>query len=117
MERHPHISINALRVMVMRNQQRQQRYQELLTERVEQRLAQGLLRLADQVGKPEGDSIRIDLPLTRTDLAEYTGTTLYSVSRILRRWEEEGIVRSGRERVSLSDLPALQAIANDTSPP
>ena len=118
MERHPRISINALRVMVNRNQQRQQRYQELLTERVEQRLAQGLLRLADQVGQPEGDNIRIDLPLTREDLAEYTGTTLFSVSRILRRWEQDGFVESGRERVSLSDLVALRAIADgvDSAP-
>jgi CRP-like cAMP-binding protein len=111
-ERYPRIGFNALRIMVIRNQQRQQRYQELLTERVEQRLAQSLLRLAEQVGRPEGDRILLDLPLSREDLAEYTGTTLFTVSRILRQWEEQGFVQSGRERVCLCNLPALQSIAN-----
>ena len=112
MERYPRIGFNALRVMVVRNQQRQQRYQELLTERVEQRLAQGLLRLAEQAGHAEADRIRIDLPLSREDLAEYTGTTLFTVSRILRRWEQDELVQSGRERVCLCNVPALKAIAD-----
>ena len=38
------------------------------------------------------------IALSRQDLAEMTGTTLYTVSRLLSAWEGEGLVAGGRER-------------------
>jgi CRP-like cAMP-binding protein len=92
------------------------RYQELATERVERRVARALLRLARQVGQKEEDGVLIGLPLSREDLAEMTGTTLYTVSRILSGWEHQGLVEAGRERVFIRDPHALVAIAEDLSP-
>ena len=65
MERYARISFNALRVMVLRNQELQHRYQELLTEPVEQRVAQALLRLSRDVGLQTKDGILIGVPLSR----------------------------------------------------
>ena len=42
-----------------------------------------------------------------------TGTTLYTVSRLLSSWEERGIVRSGRQRIVLTTPHALVALAED----
>jgi CRP-like cAMP-binding protein len=53
------------------------------------------------------------LALTRQDLAEMTGTTLYTVSRILSQWESQGLVRSGRERVVIRFPHGLVKIAED----
>lgn len=113
MEQHTRLAFNALRVMdrLMREQER--RYAELLIEHVEQRLARALLRLADQVGRHEEGCVLINLPLPREDLAEYTGTTLYTVSRILSEWERKGIVETGRERVLVCHADALARIAGD----
>lgn len=41
----------------------------------------------------------IELTFTRQDLAEMSGTTLYTVSRVLSEWEKHGLVEAGRERV------------------
>jgi CRP-like cAMP-binding protein len=112
MRLYPQIGLNGLQVMVLRNQELQRRYQELLSTRVEQRLAQALLRLSTQIGRPQADGILIDIPLTRADLAEYTGTTLFSVSRILRSWELKGLVESGRERVVVRDTTTLAKISD-----
>jgi hypothetical protein len=38
-------------------------------------------------------------------------TTLFTVSRTLKRWEEQGLVISGRERVVISFPPGLLDIA------
>jgi CRP-like cAMP-binding protein len=103
-ERYNRISFNALRIAVLRNQEVQSRYEELLTESVEQRVAQALLRLCGNVGRETNDGILIDVPLSREDLAESAGTTVYSVSRLLQRWERAGWVRSGRGRVVVLDL-------------
>jgi hypothetical protein len=45
-----------------------------------------------------------------------TGTTLYTVSRILSRWERQGLVEAGRERVLIHYPHALVAIAEDLPP-
>lgn len=109
--RYPPIALNALEVMTHQCQEWQRRYHEVATECVEQRVAQALVRLARQTGKRVRSGVLIDLPLSREDLAEMTGTTLYTVSRILSRWEHGGLVELGRERVVIRDGHGLVAIA------
>lgn len=116
MERIPRIAINGLRLVSRRWHELEERYRELATERVERRVAQTLLRLVRQAGRRVEGGILIDLPLTRQDLAEMTGTTLYSVSRILSRWEQEKLVESGRERVLIRYPHGLARLAEDLPP-
>jgi len=89
------------------------RLREVSTERVAQRLSRTLLRLAEQIGQSTEEGVLLDLPLTRQDLAEMTGTTLYTVSRLLSRWEVEGLVSTGRERVVLCNLQRLTALTEE----
>jgi CRP-like cAMP-binding protein len=116
MERYPRIALNALRLLAGRFKELQDRYRELATERVEQRVARALLRLARQTGRKVEGGVLIDLPLSRQDLAEMTGTTLYTVSRILSRWEQQGLVEAGRERVLIRNPHGLVVIAEDLPP-
>jgi len=116
MERYPRIALNGIRLVSQRWHEIEERYLELATERVERRLAQALLRLVRQVGQKKAGGILIDLPLTRQDLAEMTGTTLYTVSRILSQWEREKLVETGRERVLIRYPHGLARIAEDLPP-
>ena len=113
MRRYPDISFNAITILGGHIRLYQDRIRELTTERVERRLARTLLRLAQQLGKRTPEGVLIDLPLSRQNLAEMSGTTLYSASRILRAWEDAGIVSSGRERVVIRSPHKLVAIAED----
>jgi CRP-like cAMP-binding protein len=90
----------------------QDRFRELATERVEQRVARALLRL----GAPVSGKLPADIALSRQEIAEMTGTTLYTVSRLLSEWERQGIVGGGRERIVISSEPLLRAIAQETPP-
>ena len=40
-----------------------------------------------------------------------TGTTLHTVSRILSAWEQQGLVESGRQRITLRNPHRLVEIA------
>ena len=40
-----------------------------------------------------------------------TGTTLFTVSRLLSAWEERGMVKPRRESVTVCDVEALNAIS------
>lgn len=111
MERFPTIGFNALHVLAEQNQDLQRRYNELLTERVEQRMALALLRLARQAGRATAGGTQIDLPISHEDLSEMAGTNIYTVSRVLRRWAHDGIVETGRMSLLLLRPGALEHIA------
>lgn len=99
----PSLAANALRTVGQRLQEAHTRIRELSTEEVERRVAHALLRLANQAGKKIEQGVLIDFPISRQDIAEMTGTTLHTVSRILSSWEEQGFVESGRRKVILRE--------------
>lgn len=109
----PQVAQNALQIMARQIAEFQTRVRELSTQRVERRVARALLRLAQQSGRKTEAGVLIDLPLSRQDLAELTGTTLFTVSRILKGWETRGLVRSQRERVTITSPHGLVTIAED----
>lgn len=84
---------------------------EMVTSQVEQRVAHALLRLAHQAGRKTAEGIEIDFPITRQDIAEMTGTTLHTVSRLMSGWEDKHIVSSGRQKVTIVDPHGLMLIA------
>ena len=64
-----------------------------------------------QSGRKTEEGILIDFRLSRQNPADYTGTTLYTVSRTLSSWERKGWVGSGRERIIIVDPHALATYA------
>jgi CRP-like cAMP-binding protein len=111
MEKHSTIAINALSVLGDRYYEMQTRLREIATERVEQRIAHALLRLSKHAGRSTPNGIEIAIPLSRQDLAEMSGTTLHTVSRVLSGWEGSKLVDTGRRRVVVRDSQALERIA------
>ncbi len=85
---------------------------ELATQQVEQRVARALMRLAIQSSRTTDEGMEIDFPLTRQNISEMTGTTLYTVSRLLSAWEKQGIVTSGRKKVVVTNMGKLKVIAD-----
>jgi CRP-like cAMP-binding protein len=110
---YPTLTLNALHQLAERFKDLQNRYRELATERVEQRVARNLLRLAKQAGRSLDGKIVLKVTLSRQDLAEMSGTTLYTVSRILSQWEQLGLVETGRERVVIRQPERLLVIADE----
>lgn len=53
----------------------------------------------------------VEIGLTREELAQRTGTTLFTVSRLLSQWEKMGIVSSRREAVVVRNLQALTELS------
>lgn len=108
---HPGLSANTLQTVGQRLQEAQTRVVEMSTEQVERRIAHVLLRLSRQAGRKVENGIQIDFPISRQDIAEMTGATLHTVSRILSAWETQGYVESGRQRITLTDPHRLFILA------
>jgi CRP-like cAMP-binding protein len=113
--KYPVLASNALRSVGSRLQDAHRRVIELTSEEVERRIARTLLRLADQAGRQVERGIEIEIPLRRHDVAQLTGTTLHSVSRVLSVWEQNEFVSTDHQRIVLCDLDALAAIADGSS--
>jgi CRP-like cAMP-binding protein len=109
--RYPVFGGNTYKTVGSRLKETQDKVMELATEQVEQRVAHALLRLVRQSGKKSEEGIEIDFPITRQDIAEMTGTTLHTVSRLMSAWEDQGLVRSGRRRVTVVEPHRLFVLA------
>lgn len=108
---YPSLARQTLQVIGERLQDSHTRIVEMSTEQVERRVARALLRLIAQSGRKTDTGIEIAFPISRQDIAEMTGTTLHTVSRILSSWETQGLVEGGRQRVIVRDPAKLTAIA------
>lgn len=111
-ERFPVLWTNILRILGEDLAELEVRFREVATERVGPRVARQLFRLLHQMGQPVGGAIEI--ALSRQDLAETTGTTLFTVSRLLSEWEERGFVSPGREAVTICDPQSLCTIFEES---
>ncbi len=113
---HPDFSMAIIREMGLRLREAEARIRELQLERVERRIARTLLRLAGKTGQRTEQGVRIDLPQSRQHLAELSGSTLSTVSRVLSEWDRQGLILAGRERVTIVKPHELVMIAEDAAP-
>lgn len=111
MIRHAQIAINMIRITGKRLKEAQERVRELSTQRAEQRVASAVLRLAQQAGHRTIDGTAIKFPLRRKDVADISGTTLHTASRILTAWEKAGLLTSENQRLTICKPAEISRIA------
>jgi len=116
LSRHPVFAHAMILELATRLREAEARIRELQAERVERRIARTLLRLAGHIGNETPLGIEIELPQSRQHLAELTGATLTTVSRVLREWDRRGLIDAGRERVTITKPHELVMVAEDLAP-
>jgi CRP-like cAMP-binding protein len=110
-DRIPSMRRNTARILGERLQEMEERFREISTQKVAPRLSHQLIRLLNQLGR--GSDQAVEIGLSREELAQLTGTTLFTVSRLLSQWEKLGIVSSRREAVIVCDIQALTALSEE----
>lgn len=112
---HPRAALGVLDLLGARLRAANETIRQLSAQPVEQRLAAVLLRLAHALGTPQsparGGGTLIQVPLSRKDLADMTGTTAETASRILSQFQQRGWIRGGRRWVAVQDAAALAGVA------
>ncbi|MBI3158490.1 MAG: Crp/Fnr family transcriptional regulator [Chloroflexi bacterium] len=111
---HPHLALNAINILSKFIIDFQQRIQQLSSEKAESRIAYSILRLADKASEVNDAGEKfISIKLTRQEISEMAGTTLFTVSRIMSKWEREGIVISRNQHLFVQKPELLQQIARN----
>jgi CRP-like cAMP-binding protein len=111
LNQYPQIRKNINQILASRLGELEERFREVATEKAAKRLALVLLRLMKRVGKPATDGIQVSL--SREELAQMTGTTLFTISRILSKWAVQGFVLPRREAVVVKDRKMLEDAVED----
>jgi CRP-like cAMP-binding protein len=112
MKRYPRLAENVVGTLFVQVIHLQDRCMLLASDSVERRLARTLAHLALTIGRKSASSVSISDGFSARDLADLSGTTIFTVSRVLSEWERRGIVRKGRGWVVITDLQALLQIGS-----
>jgi CRP/FNR family transcriptional regulator, nitrogen oxide reductase regulator len=104
----PHTFENALQIAERWCAKLQQRFEELSDGVVERRLAHLTLALADRLSNL-GPT---ELSVSDAELAQMAGTNLYSVNKVLNRWQRQGYVQKGRRRLIILDRGKIKRLSD-----
>ncbi|MCL4393871.1 MAG: Crp/Fnr family transcriptional regulator [Chloroflexi bacterium] len=113
LRQYPAVTISVLNIVGERLHGAQDTIRQLSANTVESRVASTLLKLAEKLGEETKGGTLIQTPLSRQDLAEMTGTTTETVSRVLSHLRKAGVIRSGRRWIAITNRAKLVALASD----
>jgi len=69
--------------------------------------------LLDLPSQPTKTGLAVELPLAKKDLAASLGITPETLSRLLRKWQDRGVVKTEGSTIVVRDSEVLLAIADD----
>lgn len=96
---------------------RDQDHKEILVRRqANERIALFLHGLSERLRAIGRDPVRIRLPMSRIDIANYLGLALETVSRGFTRLQEEGFIEVRGRHVDVLDGDALAGLAHGRTP-
>jgi CRP/FNR family transcriptional regulator len=79
--------------------------------RAEQRFAAFLVNLSSRYEKRGYSPTRFQLRMTREDIGNYLGLTIESVSRMIAKMRNDGLIAIRRRDVEVLDLARLKNLA------
>jgi CRP/FNR family transcriptional regulator, nitrogen oxide reductase regulator len=116
LDRHPDFARAVIRELTKLTVALTRKLEEMRGQRVETRIAQLFLTLAERMGRETGEGIEIPLQLSRQEVADLVGTTAESAIRVLSRWGREGVLITGDGRFVLPSRERLRQVAEESGP-
>ena len=111
--RYPSAALAVLDITQRRLHEAHEMVRQISAYPVEQRIAYVLSRLADKLGEVRDEGLLIQMPLTRDDIAQMTGATAETASRVMSQFQKDGLINSGRQWVAIADPKRLAALAEN----
>ena len=116
LDRHPDFARAIIRELTKLVVSLARRLEEMRGQRVEARIAQLFLTLAERMGRQTKPGIEIPIHLSRQEVADLVGTTVESAIRVLSRWGREKILVTGEKRFVIPSRDRLLQIAEGRGP-
>jgi len=114
LDRYPKLEHQLLSLASNELVQAQEHIMVLGRKTASERIATVLLKLVGRIGKKGNGGCALDLPMTRMDLADYTGLTTETVSRTLSQMKKEGVIATvGMRGLHIPEVEELAGYSGD----
>ena len=108
----PEVGVRVIRALARRLRAAEQEIEDLALRSVPARLAALLLRLAEEYGEPQHQGIRLSLRLTHQDLAHMVGSTRETVTALINRFRDGGLITVDHRILVILERDKLRQIAS-----
>ena len=112
LDRYPEFARGIMRELTRMLMALTKKLDEMRGQRVDVRIAQLFLTLAERMGKETKEGVEIPIQLSRQEVADLVGTTAETAIRILSRWGREGVLVSGEKRFVIPSRDVLKQVAS-----
>jgi CRP/FNR family transcriptional regulator, anaerobic regulatory protein len=108
---YPTISLKILEEITSRLHESESQIEKLNSQDVEKRVASYLVELIEG---QDGESMTIQLPIRKADVASYLGTSQETLSRRLSAFQNQGLIElKGQRKIIIKQLEKLRKKANN----
>ena len=110
LEQHSEIATRLIAVLCERLRWVSDIYDDVVFINVPARLAKKLLILAREFGvETSGGAIKINIQLSQTDFGKMMGKTRESVNKVMREWQDRGLIRVENGYIKLLQPDAIES--------
>ncbi len=116
--RHPRLAQEVIAYLGQKLMSAHEMILSLITSRVENRIANLLVRLAEHHGTKTPEGIRINIALTRQNIADVIGSTVETTIRVMRQFEKQKILGTREGKIVIFQPDRLQQMQStrETAP-
>ena len=104
LKQNPGISSKIFIALGKRLRAAQEKIEEFVSDKVEQRIAKVLVALSARMGN--------EIPFTRQEIASMVGTTIETTIRVTSRFKEASVIRTTRGKIIITDRQKLSLLAD-----
>ncbi len=111
LEHRADICISLLKILCQRLRQADQQVEDAVFERLDNRMAKALIRLANSAPQGANGGSVVSLHASQQELAGMVGATRESVNKLLHVWQKAGVVQLKKRLIVIPDIAAVEALA------
>lgn len=112
LETHPSTTFHVMTTLARDLGRAEKQVTNLVHKNIRERLAELLLTFKARYGEKTPKGIKINISLSREELAELVGTTQESVIRLITEFKNDGLITVKGREIVLLDVPTLATTAN-----
>ncbi|MBN1968982.1 MAG: Crp/Fnr family transcriptional regulator [Candidatus Delongbacteria bacterium] len=86
---------------------------DMALEKVERRIAINILKLAKRTGVKVKEGIKLQIKLSRQDIANLSGTTIETAIRVMSKLKKDGIISEEKGSITITQRHRLVSIAEE----
>jgi len=106
---HPGVAMEVIALLSSRLRELGDVLLNLASDDVTSRVIKLITRLSARYGKPIGDDVYLDIPLTHQEMADMIGTSRQTVTTVLGSLRRKGILRTEQRNIYIQDSEWLES--------